>query len=99
MSGGCREPGRILSFRIEALLDRYSEDCLQRVWRAQQFSWWMTSLLHKSNTGNPFDCRRQRAELEYVSRSPAAMTSLAENYVGFPIAYEPTGESRKTFVI
>jgi p-hydroxybenzoate 3-monooxygenase len=72
----------------EALLDRYSTDCLQRVWRAQQFSWWMTSLLHRSDSGNPFDCRRQRAELEYVSNSPAAMTSLAENYVGFPIAHE-----------
>ncbi len=65
--------------------DRYSEDCLRRVWRAQQFSWWMTSILHRSDTGNPFDCRRQLAELEYVRNSRAAMTSLAENYVGFPI--------------
>ena len=85
--------------RSDQLLQRYSEDCLWRVWRAQHFSWWMTSLLHKSNTGNPFDYRRQRAELEYVTTSPAAMTSLAENYVGFPIAYEPTGELRKTFVL
>ena len=85
--------------RSDQLLQRYSEDCLWRVWRAQHFSWWMTSLLHKSNTGNPFDYRRQRAELEYVTMSPAAMTSLAENYVGFPIAYEPTGELRKTFVL
>jgi p-hydroxybenzoate 3-monooxygenase len=69
----------------EDLLDRYSEDCLKRVWRAQRFSWWMTSMLHKSDTGNPFDCRRQLAELEYVTSSTAAMTSLAENYVGFPI--------------
>jgi len=77
----------------EALLDRYSADCLQRVWRAQQFSWWMTSLLHRSDTGNLFDCRRQRAELEYVTNSPSAMTSLAENYVGFPIAHEFAGEA------
>jgi p-hydroxybenzoate 3-monooxygenase len=69
----------------EELLDRYSEDCLRRVWRAQQFSWWMTSLLHRPVTGNSFDCRRQRAELEYVTSSRAAMTSLAENYVGLPI--------------
>jgi p-hydroxybenzoate 3-monooxygenase len=69
----------------EELLDCYSEDCLRRVWRAQRFSWWMTSMLHKSDTGNPFDCRRQLAELEYVMSSRAAMTSLAENYVGFPI--------------
>jgi p-hydroxybenzoate 3-monooxygenase len=57
----------------------------------------MTSLLHKPNSGNPFDSLRQRAELEYVTSSPFAMTSLAENYVGFPIAYEPTGDVQKTF--
>jgi p-hydroxybenzoate 3-monooxygenase len=68
----------------QELLDRYSDDCLRRVWRAQHFSWWMTSMLHRSDTGNPFDSRRQRAELEYVTTSPAAMTSLAENYVGLP---------------
>jgi p-hydroxybenzoate 3-monooxygenase len=69
----------------EELLGRYSEDCLRRVWRAQQFSWWMTSMLHKSDMGNPFDFRRQQAELQYVTSSHAAMTSLAENYVGYPI--------------
>jgi len=69
----------------EELINRYSDDCLRRVWRAQRFSWWMTSMLHKSDTGNPFDCRRQLAELEYVTNSRAAMTSLAENYVGFPL--------------
>jgi p-hydroxybenzoate 3-monooxygenase len=83
----------------EALLQCYSDDCLQRVWRAQQFSWWMTSLLHKSDTRNPFDCRRQRAELEYVTQSPSAMAGLAENYVGFPITHEPIGEFRKTLVL
>ncbi len=71
-------------------LERYSDDCLRRVWRAQHFSWWMTSLLHKSDSANPFDDRRQRAELEYATSSPAAMTSLAENYVGFPIVHEST---------
>jgi p-hydroxybenzoate 3-monooxygenase len=70
----------------EELLKRYSEECLRRVWRAQHFSYWMTSLLHKFNSGNPFDSMRQRAELEYVTSSTAAMTSLAENYVGFPIS-------------
>jgi len=68
----------------QELLDRYSEGCLRRVWRAQQFSWWMTSLLHQPETGNSFDSRRQRAELEYLVASPAAMTSMAENYVGLP---------------
>jgi p-hydroxybenzoate 3-monooxygenase len=67
------------------LLNRYSEDCLRRVWRAQRFSWWMTSMLHLSDTDNAFDFRRQLAELEYVTSSRAAMTSLAENYVGSPI--------------
>ena len=68
----------------QELLSRYSDDCLRRVWRAQQFSWWMTSMLHRPETGIPFDGRRQRAELEYVTSSRAAMTSLAENYVGTP---------------
>ncbi len=67
------------------LLERYSDECLRRVWRAQRFSWWMTSMLHKPETTNAFDERRQLAELEYVTTSHAAMTSLAENYVGFPI--------------
>ncbi len=70
--------------RSQELVNRYSEDCLRRVWRTQQFSWWMTSMLHRPITGNPFDFRRQRAELEYVTNSTAAMTSLAENYVGMP---------------
>jgi p-hydroxybenzoate 3-monooxygenase len=69
----------------EDLLDCYSDDCLRRVWRAQQFSWWMTSLLHRPDSDNTFDVKRQRAELEYVTSSRAAMTSLAENYVGLPI--------------
>lgn len=73
------------------LLQRYSNDCLRRVWRVQQFSWWMTSMLHKPDDDNPFDRRRQVAELEYVMSSEAAKTSLAENYVGWPLAHEFTG--------
>ncbi|MBZ5604722.1 MAG: 4-hydroxybenzoate 3-monooxygenase [Acidobacteriia bacterium] len=64
------------------LLDQYSDQRLRSVWRAQRFSWWMTSMLHRAPGGNPFDYRRQIAELEYVTSSRAAMTSLAENYVG-----------------
>jgi p-hydroxybenzoate 3-monooxygenase len=75
----------------QELLDHYSEDCLRRVWRAQQFSWWMTSMLHRPDTGNPFDSRRQRAELEYLTSSHAAMTSLAENYVGLPFDQSVSG--------
>jgi p-hydroxybenzoate 3-monooxygenase len=63
-------------------LDEYSVRGLKRTWRAQRFSWWMTSMLHKQEGDNPFDYRRQRAELDYLTSSTAAMTSLAENYVG-----------------
>jgi p-hydroxybenzoate 3-monooxygenase len=66
------------------MLDRYSEICLRRVWRAQQFSSWMTSMLHQSEGGDGFDYRRQLAELEHVTTSRAAATSLAENYTGLP---------------
>jgi p-hydroxybenzoate 3-monooxygenase len=66
------------------LLERYPETCLRRVWKAQRFSWWMTSMLHRFDTDNAFDQRRQLAELDYVTSSRAAMTSLAENYVGLP---------------
>ena len=66
------------------LLDRYSEICLRRVWKVQRFSWWMTSMLHRFATDNLFDQRRQVAELDYLTGSRAAMTSLAENYVGLP---------------
>jgi p-hydroxybenzoate 3-monooxygenase len=66
------------------LLDGYSATCLRRVWRAEHFSWWMTSLLHRFPDATPFQQRLQLAELDYVTRSRAAATSLAENYVGFP---------------
>jgi p-hydroxybenzoate 3-monooxygenase len=66
------------------LLDRYAEICLRRIWKGQRFSWWMTSMLHRFDGGDPFEHRVQVAELAYVSTSPAAMTTLAENYVGLP---------------
>ena len=67
------------------LLDAYSDARLRRVWRAQRFSWWMTSMLHRAPDGGAFDYRRQVAELEYLTSSRAAMTSLAENYVGLAL--------------
>jgi p-hydroxybenzoate 3-monooxygenase len=70
-----------------ALLDRYSEICLRRVWKAQRFSWWMTSMLHNFPEANPFDARRQLAELDYVTSSQTAARSLAENYVGLPMEF------------
>jgi p-hydroxybenzoate 3-monooxygenase len=68
----------------EELLDRYSEVCLRRVWRAQHFSWWMTSMLHRFEGSDGFDYRRQMAELDQVTTSRAAATTLAENYTGIP---------------
>jgi p-hydroxybenzoate 3-monooxygenase len=65
-------------------LDAYSDRCLRRVWRVQHFSWFMTQMLHRL-TRDPFEARLQRAQLEYVVRSRAAATSLAENYVGLEL--------------
>jgi p-hydroxybenzoate 3-monooxygenase len=64
------------------LLDAYSDACLRRVWRAEHFSWWMTSMLHRFDSGDDFDLRLQLAQLRYVTASTSAATSLAENYVG-----------------
>jgi p-hydroxybenzoate 3-monooxygenase len=66
------------------LLDRYSEDCLARIWKAQRFSWWMTNLTHRFPEALPFERRAQQAELAYIESSVAAQTALAENYVGLP---------------
>jgi p-hydroxybenzoate 3-monooxygenase len=75
--------------RSERLMDVYSERALRRTWRAQRFSWYMTSLLHKGEGDNhPFDYKRQLSELEYLVSSSAAMTSLAESYTGAPFEYE-----------
>jgi p-hydroxybenzoate 3-monooxygenase len=65
-------------------LDGYSQACLSRTWKAQRFSWWMTSLLHRFDSDSAFDRRRRFAELEYLAQSRAAQTMLAENYVGLP---------------
>jgi p-hydroxybenzoate 3-monooxygenase len=67
------------------LLKRYSEICLRRVWKVQRFSSWMTAMLHRHSPENPFDQRRQLAELDYVTSSRAAAQTLAENYVGLPM--------------
>jgi p-hydroxybenzoate 3-monooxygenase len=68
-----------------SLLRSYSFRCLRRVWKAQRFSWWMTTMLHLHPNDTPFDRRRQLAELDYVTTSRAAMTTLAENYVGLAL--------------
>jgi len=75
----------------ETGLREYSDRCLGRVWRAQHFSWWMTTMLHTDPDGDAYGLALQRSQLEYVASSRAAATSLAENYVGLPL--ERTGAS------
>ena len=85
---------RILSRALETYyrskdssgIEKYSETCLRRVWKGQRFSWWMTQMLHRYHDGEyaEYDMMRQLAELDYVSSSRAAATSLAENYTGLP---------------
>jgi p-hydroxybenzoate 3-monooxygenase len=65
------------------LIDRYSAQCLRRIWKAERFSWWFTSIMHNFSD-DAFDHRIQLAELDYLTGSKAALTSLAENYVGLP---------------
>ncbi len=69
--------------KSDAGLDHYSARALARVWKAERFSWWMTTTLHRISD-NPFDHKLQLAELDYLFRSTAAQTAFAENYVGLP---------------
>ena len=66
-------------------LDNYSKTCLRRVWYAQRFSWWMTQIMHRFPNESAFDRRRQLSDLDYLTSSKAAATSLAEQYVGLPL--------------
>ena len=68
-----------------AALDAYSDTCMRRVSRVQHFSWWMTSMLHRSPDDDPFTRRLQLSQLRYLTTSTAAATSFAENYVGLPL--------------
>ena len=66
-------------------IDSYSARCLRRVWRAERFSWWFTSLMHQFPEAGGFGQKLQEAELDYLVNSSAAATALAENYVGLPL--------------
>ncbi|MFG6159506.1 4-hydroxybenzoate 3-monooxygenase [Halomonas sp. 1390] len=66
------------------LIPSYSATCLKRIWKAERFSWWMTSMLHKFSEEEDFATRMQQAELDYVTGSEAGLTTIAENYVGLP---------------
>jgi p-hydroxybenzoate 3-monooxygenase len=74
-------------------LDEYSAVCERRVWKAQRFSWWMTSTMHRFPEETAFDRQRQIADLDYLTGSRAAMASLAEQYVGLPfeVSFESAG--------
>jgi p-hydroxybenzoate 3-monooxygenase len=65
------------------LLEKYSDICLRRIWKAERFSWWMTSAMHKFGD-DPFTQRIQHAELDYYTNSEAGLATIAENYVGLP---------------
>jgi p-hydroxybenzoate 3-monooxygenase len=69
--------------------EAYSSRCLARVWRAEHFSWWMTSMLHRAEGSDDFEMKLQLSQLRYVTSSKAAAASLAENYVGLPWRSNP----------
>ena len=66
-------------------IDNYSQRCLRRVWKAERFSWWLTSLMHRFPDTEGFGQKMQEAELDYLVHSQAASTMLGENYVGLPL--------------
>jgi p-hydroxybenzoate 3-monooxygenase len=73
----------------DAGIDHYSQKALARIWRAERFSWWLTSLMHRFPDTGAFGQKMQEAELAYLVHSPALSTSLAENYVGLPLDFGP----------
>ena len=81
-----RALGAYYEAKDTGLLESYTATVLKRVWRAQHFSWWMTSMLHRFSEATDFDLRRQIAELEMVTSTASAAKTLAENYVGLPLS-------------
>ncbi len=73
--------------RSEEGIDRYSERCLRRIWRAERFSWWFTSLMHRFPEDSPITARFQQAELDYLMHSESGLRTIAENYVGLPLNF------------
>ncbi|KNZ33525.1 MAG: 4-hydroxybenzoate 3-monooxygenase [Methylibium sp. NZG] len=73
--------------KSDAGIDHYSQRALRRIWRAERFSWWLTSLMHKFPETGAFGQRMQAAELDYLVHSTAAATAMAENYVGLPMEW------------
>ena len=73
--------------RSEAGIDQYSERCLKRIWRAERFSWWFTSLMHRFPDNGEIGQKLQEAELDYIIHSESGSRSVAENYVGLPLDF------------
>jgi p-hydroxybenzoate 3-monooxygenase len=73
--------------KSDAGIDHYSARCLRRVWKAERFSWWFTSLMHRFPDSAGFGQKVQEAELDYLVHSESAARSLAENYVGLPLDF------------
>lgn len=73
--------------RSEAGIDHYSERCLKRIWRAERFSWWFTSLMHRFPENGEIGQKLQEAELDYIIHSESGSRSVAENYVGLPLNF------------
>jgi p-hydroxybenzoate 3-monooxygenase len=77
--------GEYYAERSSQGIDHYSDRALARVWKAERFSWWMTTMLHRFPDSTPFERRLQRAEFEYLTSSRSARQAMAENYTGLPI--------------
>ncbi len=77
--------------RSEAGIDAYSARCLRRIWRAERFSWWFTTLMHQFPQDGAIDARLKEAELDYLMHSQAGLRSIAENYVGLPLNFGSSG--------
>jgi p-hydroxybenzoate 3-monooxygenase len=73
--------------RSAAGIDHYSRRALSRIWRAERFSWWFTSLMHRFPEDSPIVAKLQDAELDYLMHSEAGMRTVAENYVGLPLDF------------
>jgi p-hydroxybenzoate 3-monooxygenase len=73
--------------KSEAGIDGYSQRCLKRIWRAERFSWWFTSIMHNFPDGGAINTKLQEAELDYLMHSEAGLRTIAENYVGLPLDF------------
>ncbi len=76
--------------RSQAGIEAYSGRCLRRIWRAERFSWWFTTLMHQFPTDTAIDARLKEAELDYLMHSQAGLRSIAENYIGLPLNFGST---------